>query len=35
MAAYPIDFAGKDHPENFGKADYWGAEAVLNAAGTW
>jgi 6-phosphogluconolactonase len=28
---YPEDFEGRDHPENLGKADFWGAEGCLSA----
>lgn len=35
LLAYPEEFAGRDHPQNYGKADYWGAEAVITANGEW
>lgn len=34
MACYPDDFEGRDHPENLGKAGFWGAEGCLSADGS-
>ena len=31
VQCYPDDFEGRDHPENLGKADFWGAEGCLSA----
>nr|WP_306264069.1 lactonase family protein [Pararhizobium sp. IMCC3301] len=31
---YPDSFEGRDHPENFGMADFWGAEGCLSASGS-
>ena len=31
VKVYPADFAGDDHPDNFGKASFWTAEASLSA----
>ncbi|MFC1764351.1 lactonase family protein [Planctomycetota bacterium] len=31
LCCYPEDFDGRDHPENLGKADLWGAEACFSA----
>jgi len=31
VKVYPADFVGDDHPDNFGKASYWTAEALLSA----
>ena len=31
---YPDDFEGGGHPENLGKADFWGAEGCLSADGS-
>ena len=28
---YPEDFEGRGHPDNLGKADFWGAEGCLSA----
>jgi 6-phosphogluconolactonase len=30
VKVYPADFVGDDHPDNFGKASFWTAEAVLS-----
>lgn len=34
IGCYPENFAGRDHPENFGMADFWGAEGCLSASGS-
>jgi 6-phosphogluconolactonase len=34
VPCYPDDFDGRDHPENLGKADFWGAEGCLSADGS-
>ncbi len=34
ICCYPDGFAGRDHPENFGMADFWGAEGCLSASGS-
>ncbi|MEQ9639718.1 MAG: beta-propeller fold lactonase family protein [Alphaproteobacteria bacterium] len=33
VRGYPDGFDGRDHPENLGKADFWGAEGCLSADG--
>eukprot|EP01044_Picomonas_judraskeda_P007087 COSAG03_NODE_743_length_6016_cov_4.204834_1_plen_203_part_10 len=30
VKVYPADFVGDDHPDNFGKASFWTAEALLS-----
>jgi 6-phosphogluconolactonase len=30
VRVYPEEFVGAGHPDNFGKADFWTAEAVLS-----
>ena len=30
IKVYPADFVGDDHPDNFGKASFWTAEALLS-----
>lgn len=32
---YPEDFVVRDHPENFGRSEYWGAEGCLSADGSY
>ncbi len=34
VRCYPEDFQGRNHPENHGKADFWGAEGCLSADGS-
>ncbi len=31
VRCYPEDFQGRNHPENLGKADFWGAEGCLSS----
>lgn len=35
VACYPAGFVGRDHPQNLGKADFWGAEGCLGGGGRW
>lgn len=33
--SYPADFVAEGHEDNFGKAAFWGAEAVITRDGKW
>lgn len=35
LLAYPKGFVALDHPDNFGKAAFWGAEGVITRDGRW
>lgn len=35
VRVYPADFAGRDHPENLGKADFWLSEVAVSACGAF
>jgi len=32
---YPEDFVARDHPENFGRSEFWGAEGCLSGDGSY
>tara|TARA_R110000868_G_scaffold269900_7_gene529333 strand:- start:3780 stop:4913 length:1134 start_codon:yes stop_codon:yes gene_type:complete len=34
IGCYPDSFDGRNHPENLGMADFWGAEGCLSASGS-
>lgn len=35
LEAYPKGYVAEGHPENFGKAAFWGAEGVITRDGRW
>lgn len=35
LRCYPEDFVARDHPENFGRSEFWGAEGCLTADGSY
>lgn len=35
VLCYPEDFVARDHPENFGRSEFWGAEGCLSADGSY
>ncbi|MCK0159208.1 lactonase family protein [Allomuricauda sp. F6463D] len=35
VSCYPKDFVARDHPENYGRSEYWGAEGCLSPNGAF
>ncbi|MBA4746340.1 MAG: lactonase family protein [Muricauda sp.] len=35
VSCYPEDFVARDHPENLGRSEYWGAEGCFSADGSY